>query len=420
MAEDSVTEVKGSKAGLWIRRGVALGAGCLILAGTVGGMMAMQAAAPTPEEKEDLVEALPVLVTKAVQEDAKLEVRAQGEVVARSEVNLASEVAGRVSYVAPGFLAGGTFKKGDILFRLDARDYEMGVTRAEASVAQAVTLLKREQSEAAIARQNAIDLGLDDISELALREPQVAEATAQLAASQASLSEARLRLERTIVRAPFSGRVKSKAVDIGAYVTPGSPLGVIFSSDVVEVPLALTDADLSRLDIGIGFEASSEKPGPDVRFTAPIGGQVYEWNGVLTRTDAGFDPDTRALFGYAEVKDPYGAGSDDGTPFATGLFVSAYIDGKSLKNTVVVPRTALRGTNQVYAVDDTNALRVKTVTVAYSNRDKAILTSGLMPGETVITSPVRGAADGMMVSPVDEIEARGTQIAAAESLNTQE
>ena len=107
------------------------------------------------------------------------------------------------------------------------------------------------------------------------------------------------------------------------------------------------------------------------------------------------------LFAFVEVLDPYGAGSDNGTPLASGLFVTAEIDGREIDTAVFIPRTGLRGTDRVYVAREDETMEVRTVTVAYSDRERAIITAGLEPGENVITSPVRGAADGMKIQAVD-------------------
>jgi len=67
----------------------------------------------------------------------------------------------------------------------------------------------------------------------------------------------------------------------------------------------------------------------------------------------------------------------------------------------VVPRAGLRGNNQVYIANEDETLDVRTVTVRASDRDRAIITAGLNPGEQVVISPIRGAATGMQINIVD-------------------
>lgn len=393
-------EKSGSFMGRLIKRIVFIALPIIVVVGAVAGVGVMGALQPPPEEKEEVVEALSVTTTEVVLEPVKLKVMSQGEVTARAEVDLAPQINGRLEYVSPKFLPGSQFRRGDILFRLENRDFQLRVTQAEGAIAQARTALIREQSEADQARKDAEALGLTDVSDLALRRPQVAEAETRLQSAIASLEEAKLQLERTIIRAPFDGRVRSKTADVGAFVSPGMSLGRIYSSDVVDVPLPLTDADLASLGLGIGFQETASNPGPEVTLIATIAGEQHRWTGRISRTDSGYDSNTRVLFAYATVQDPYGAGADNGVPLANGLFVSAEMEGRQLVDTKVIPRTALRGKDKVYIAQDDDTLEIREVVVATSDRRRAVITEGITAGEIVITSPVRGAADGMKIKPV--------------------
>ena len=392
---------KGGRVGLWIKRTIFLILPVLVLVGSVVGVVGMSAFSPQPEENEDVVEALPVLTAPAVSETVSLSVTSQGEVRPRTSVTLAAEVGGRISYVSDSLLPGGAFERGQLLVRVDPAEFSLRVTQAQANVAQAETTLMQAQSEARTAEQDIADLGIEDVSDLALRRPQVAEAEARLASARAALAEARLNLTRTEVRAPFTGRVRTRTVDLGAYITPGTPLGEIFASGIVEVPVALTDRDLATLGLGIGFVADEDNPGPAVTLSALVADGYHAWTGRITRTDSSIDTETRVLFAYVEVEDPYGAASDGGVPLAVGLFVNAEIEGLVLPNSVVIPRTALRGEDRVFVAAADDTLEIRPVTVASSTRERAVLTSGLAPGEIVITSPVRDAGNGMKIKAVD-------------------
>jgi len=137
----------------------------------------------------------------------------------------------------------------------------------------------------------------------------------------------------------------------------------------------MTNEELRRAGLTLGFEATGKTPGIPVILSANVAGVYSEWQGRIVRTDSRFDSQTRVLYAYAEVRDPFGAGASNGVPLAPGLFVTAAIDGQKLDNVIVIPRTALRGEDKVYlAKDDT--LSIKTVTVMSSNRDEAILVGG--------------------------------------------
>ncbi|WP_306252650.1 efflux RND transporter periplasmic adaptor subunit [Parvularcula sp. IMCC14364] len=388
--------------GLFIRRLLVGGLPLLVIVGGIVLLFGMSALKPKPEEKEEVVKAPPVLVAEAVQQDARLTVTTQGEVTPRTEIKLVPQVAGKITFVSPSFIEGGAFRKGDTLLQIESEEYRLRVVQARANVAQARTRLRSEEAEAAVARKEADELGLDAAnSSLARREPQLAEARAMIDSAEAALGEAELQLARTAIRAPFNGRVRRKNVDIGQYVAPGAELGEVFAVQVMQVALPLTDSELGQLGLEIGFLETDDVKGPAVTFSSLVSGRPHQWSGRIVRTDSGYDPQTRVLFAYAEVEDPYGTGADEGTPMASGLFVSAYIEGRALEDAVVVPRTALRGENQVYVVTAEDELEIRPVNVASTDRDRVVLTGGLAAGERVVTSPVRGAADGMKVDIVD-------------------
>lgn len=413
----SMREKRKFRLGLAIKRFVFLILPVLVIVGAIGGTVVMGALKPEPEEKADVIEALPVVIAASFAEPVQLRVSSHGEVEARAEIDLASEVGGRLTYIAPDFLVGGKFSKGQVLFRLDDREMRLRMVQAEAMVAQARTSFVREASEADLAKAEAQSLGVE-VTDFALRGPQIAEAQAQLASAQAAFEEAQLQLERTAIRAPFSGRVKTKSTDVGAFITPGMQLGRVYATDIVEVPIPLTNKDLAALGLGIGFFETAAAPGSPVSLSATIADVAHTWNGRISRTDSSFDPATRVLFAYVTVDDPYGAGADNGTPLAPGLFVTADIQGRQLVDGVVVPRTALRGENSVYIARADDTLEIRTVVVASSDRERAVTIGGLAVGEQVITSPVRGVADGMKIRPVDQanVTASGNSDGAADSV----
>ena len=343
-----------------------------------------------PEERRRPNNTLAVMADRARSENVQLSITTQGEARPRTEIDLVPQVGGKIVYVSPNFLEGGIFRRGETLVRIDPSDYQVAVVRAEAAVAQAQQALTREIAEGDVARADFEELGRGTPSALALREPQRQQAEAALSAARADLENARLQLTRTSVTAPFSGRVRSKDADVGQFVGPGARLGRIFSTDIIEVRLPLTDADLAKIDLPIAFVADSRETAPRVTLSTTLQGERREWEGRIMRTDASYDTQTRALFAIAEVLDPYGAGaSEDGVPLAPGLFVDARIDGRRLDNVIVLPRDGLRPRDEVYVVDTEGQAEIREASVIDTSPDRAVLRPGVIrAGEIVIVSPM--------------------------------
>ena len=342
-----------------------------------------------PKEKKRNFNTLAVIADYAKTSDVQLKVRTQGEARPQIEIDLVPEVGGKIVFVSPNFIEGGIFRKDEILLRIEDADFNVAVIRAEAGVAQAEQVLVREVAEGEVARQDYAELGRGEPSPLALRLPQQAQARASLQAAEAELESAKLNLSRTKVRAPFSGRVRTKASDLGQFVTPGSRLGRIFSTGVVEVRLPLSDTQLSKLDLPLAYVAKSRGEAPRVDLSCVVAGKLHHWEGRIMRTDSTYDTASRALFAIVEVMDPYGKGaSPDGVPLAPGLFVDADIDGKSFEDVIVIPRDGLRPQDEVYVVDNTGQAEIRQVNVLDATAERAVLTGGVEAGELVVLSPM--------------------------------
>lgn len=377
----------------------------LVLVGLVAvGFGVMKVLQPPVERVEEEPRGLSVFAEPAIRTDLPLKVDAQGEVRPKRQIVVAPQIAGRIAYVSPDFIDGGFIREGQVLVRLESADYELAVVRAQSGVATAEQALFRERAEADIARQDIEELGIDNASPLALREPQLAEAKAALESAKAQLADAQLALQRTAVTAPFTGRVRARNADLGQYVSPGQELGTIFATDVVEVALPLSDSQLGRVGLPLAFAETEEQPGPRVVFSASVAGEPREWIGRVKRTAAALNPQTRLINVIAELEDPYGEGADEGAPMAPGLFVNARIEGKLIEDVVRVPRAALRGVNEVYIGDGpAGKLDIRTVNVLYSDDSGAYLREGVEPGELAIISPIQAAFDGMSISVVERM-----------------
>jgi RND family efflux transporter MFP subunit len=371
----------------------------------IGGFIAVQAMKPEAEKSDEPRAGLNVFAEPLQEVALTLTVEAQGEVRPKTEIIVAPQTSGRIAYVSPDFIDGGFIRRGQVLVRVDAQDYELGVVRARSLVASAEQRLAREVAESELALQDLEDLGMTDASPLARREPQLAEAQASLDAAKSQLKDAELALARTAVIAPFDGRVRERSVDIGQVVAPGQSLGRIFGNDTVEVSLPLKDAELGRLGLPIAFADSAQTPGPEVIFTATVGGEPRTWKGKVVRTGAAVNSQTRQINVIAELKDPFGKGADNGAPMAPGLFVNAQIQGRSLDRVMVAPRSALRGDDQLFIGDPkTGKLSIRTVDIEHSDRDGAYFHKGAEAGELAITSPIQAPFDGMSLTVMQRME----------------
>ena len=365
-----------------------------VLAAGAGGFALLHATRPEPEPSGEGPRPLTMFVEPVRAHPVALNVYTQGEVRARAEMDVVAEVSGRVLSVAREFVPGGNIAPGEVLLTIDDTDYRFAVVRAEAGVAEAVMKVEQIKADAAVARKQLAQIRA---TPLGLREPQIADAQARLRAAQADLAEARLDLERTRVRLPFQGRLRETYVNAGQFVTMGTPLGRAFATDIAEVRMPLSDAQLASLNLPIGYVAAPGE-GASVDFSAVVAGRERHWTGRLTRLDAAMDPQTRLIHAVAEVNEPYGAGASAaaGMPFAVGLFVDASIQGRKLASARVIPRVALRSADEVYVIRD-GLLDIRTVRVIHRSAEEVVVSGGVEVGEQIVVSQVRSPVEGMRV-----------------------
>ena len=345
----------------------------------------------TPELKLPSVE---VQIAEATRHSYRIQ--SQGTALPRTSIRLVSEVSGKVVSVAESFDVGQIFAKGDVLLKIDSRDYELSLAQARSQVAQAVLRVQIEEKEAEVVRREWQLLNKGEPTGLQAREPHVAQARAALKAALATEEAAKRNLNRCEIRAPFDGMVARAGVRPGQFTALATPLGELFATDVAEVRLPLIASDLSFIDLPRPGAKVALGQAPKVTLSARAGERRTEWLGHIVRSEETVDPMNRMVYVVAQVIDPYGLAKRDGAPLRSGMFVRASIEGRTQENVIVLPRHALRGKDRVWIVSE-NKLTFRTVKVAFADAKQVIVTGGIQPGEQVVVSLLAAVVDGMGV-----------------------
>ena len=350
---------------------------------------------PKPKKGIEFPKPTPVFYEELKKQDITLRVKTNGEVKPLNEINLISQVSGKIIDAADEFVDGGIIKAGSPLVWVDDRDYQLAVISAESNVAKAKKLLEREIAESELARRDWKELGIGDANPLTLRIPQLKEAEANVNAANANLERAKLNLERTVVTLPFQGIIKKKITGIGQFVGAGSILATAFSTEEVLIALPLTDYELSYLGLPLAYQGQYSSS-PEVKFISNISNKKYEWNGRITRTAGSIDPPTRLVYVYAEVLNPY----DTSPPLAIGMFVDAEIEGKKISDAFLIPNSSITDDTFINTIDEENYLRIKEVEVLGVVDDYLVIKGDIKEGVRVVTSPLNNAEDGMALTPI--------------------
>jgi RND family efflux transporter MFP subunit len=352
-------------------------------------------------------------VAEVVKEDLRIPVQAQGTVTPLRQTAILSEVKGRVVEVSPAFNVGGFVKQGEVLLRIDPRDYQTSLLRAQAAIESAESALAQEKGRAEVALREWQKLPKgsqrsEEAKALYLRKPQLEQAEAQLLAARADLDTARDNLGRTIIRAPYDALIRAKHSELGQYVAPGSPLVDIFSVDYAEVRLPIPQSRLDYLELP---ELEGYEEGALIDLYTDVGGEIRHWSARLHRTEGVYDERSRVLYTVARIADPYALQSPDREPLRIGTFVNANIEGREMRDVVRLPRHLLRAGQMLWIVDESSRLRNRKVTTLRTGGDEIYVTAGLDDGDLVSLTVLDNSFDGATVevvttTPSNQLERR--------------
>ncbi len=405
----------------------------LILVAGFTGMMALANLKKPPAEVRLEERPIRVETLSATLSDVPVSITGYGEVRSLDVVPISPEVSGRIVRIHSKLEVGEVVLSGELLFEIDKTDYEAAFQEGKSAVdrwKQSVRILERRYAldgerlktlvrnrdlakqeferletlfalDSVGARSNvddaerAYNLAADQADQMAqaveLYPMQIGEAKSSLSSALAGLSVAEANLKRCMVYAPFKGRLKQVSVKPGQYVAPGNPIVTLADDSVLEihVPIDSRDArDWLKFDPGRALEGAAwfsglEKVECEIGWTEDAAG--HKWTGVLHRV-VRFDANTRMLHLAVRVEASKAiSNGDNALPLVEGMFCSVAIPGKTLKNVFEVPRWAVSFENTIY-VSENNRLKTVPVTVARTQGETALVSSGIKPGDLVVTT----------------------------------
>ncbi|MGD9007784.1 MAG: efflux RND transporter periplasmic adaptor subunit [Desulfobacteraceae bacterium] len=425
---DDRTEKEQTRRHLKIRIAVCV----LILFTGIGGFLALASLKKSPAEADNGERPLKVKVLSVSAQTIPITVTGYGQVRTLNVVKLSAHVGGQVMALHPRLEVGEVIDEGELLLRIDPRDYAAAVAQSRAEVAQWSSVVQRLQKQAGIdgerlktlersrelaraefervqtlfathsvgtrsgvdraeqAYNASVDLADQMAQAVALYPIRIKESRSSLAAARARLGQAQVNLERCEVRALFTGRLTLATVERGQFVTPGTVLAAMADDTVLEIQVPLDSRDVRKwlrfADTGTSTTGAwfgrPEAVQCRVRWTEDKQGHV--WPGTLHRVVA-FDQKTRTITVAIRVQAAAARSENGGLPLVEGMFCAVEIPGKDLSNAFRVPRAAVNYTNTVFLVQG-DRLKTRSVQVARVDGDDAYITGGLSNGDRVIVT----------------------------------
>ena len=405
----------------------------VILASGVAGMMGLVMLKKDPAEATISELTLTVQTLIVTPENVPVSVSGLGEARALNVVPVSPEIPGAVVEVHPRLEMGEVIPAGELLFRIDPRDYQAARDQAAAQVAQLEKTIERLEAqfkidkdrlvtldrnarlmaeeferikilfeEDEVGTRSAVDqaeMGQNQAADIrdqlaqavALYPVRIQEATSGLAGARAQLAQTEANLARTEVRTGFDARVKDVALEAGQYVNPGMRVLTLADDRVLEISVSLDSRDardwleFNTPDTGAGVTSWFGNLRPvTCKVAWSEDPTAHCWEGAVHRVEA-FDPNTRTIAVAVRVSGEAARAGAAGLPLVEGMFCTVEIPGKVMEQVYRLPRWAVSYEGDVYLARD-GRLAIQRVEVVRSEGEDTYVRGGLNAGDEVVTT----------------------------------
>ena len=380
---------------------IALGAGAVIAVAAIGGYLLLEGgsgssthiAGAAPQGGQAFV--MPVPVTAVVTKTVPVYLDYVATTEALRTVTLQAKVTG---YLAErGAADGADVQQGDLLYRINPRDYQVALDQAKAQAqrdAAALDYSRASQNRnAQLTKQGFASKDTFDQTTSAMRQ-----AEANLAADQAAIRGAELNMGYTEIRAPFAGRLGRSLVHEGTLISAaGTQLNTLVQLDPIYVTFNPSETDLATIEKqrAIGPVAA------DAMFT---GDTEPRFHGTLTFLDNVVDRTTGTIIARATI-------DNAAHTLIPGQYVRIRLHIADQQNALLIPQAAV-GSNQigkyVYTVGEGSKVEQRYVTLGATDGKLIVVNGGLKPGDSVIVGNLQKIGPGMPVKPMPAGDKPGT------------
>ena len=322
-------------------------------------------------------------------------ITAMGAVRPEQEISLRPRVSGEIIAISDSFTPGGFVNVGETLLQIDPADYEAELLERQSALHQVSADLELELGRQDLAKDDYQELEgtiSSDYKALVLREPQLKTARARVEAAQAAVQRAQLDLDRTRIRAPFAAQVLTRDANIGSQVSPGDNLGRLVGTDYYWVEAAVPVSNVRWIDLPDGPGSSGSPASVRNRAAWPEGtyrtAQVHSLIGAL-------ESRTRLARVLLTIADPlaHDEASADLPPLMVGSYVEVRIEGKPIENVIRLEREYLRQNDTVW-VNAGGVLEVRSVELAFLDKQYAYISEGLDASDQVVTTNLASVTEG--------------------------
>jgi len=362
------------------RIGVVIGFAVLIL-GVGGSYFLQQMKKPPPLKPEsDQTKVIDTLHIRNQNIPTPLSV--QGELVAFDKIDLFAEVSGILLENSRPFKVGSTFPKGSVLIRVDDEEARLNLLSQKSNLLNAITQmmpdLKVDYPESfrhwnEYLQEFELEGPIKALPEPLDKQEKYFVAARNIYSQFYTIKSAEERLEKYILRAPFTGVITQASTNPGALVRVGQKLGELMNTDRYELAVTVPLSELNYIRLGFKVKLYSDA-------------LQKSWTGRVQRINDQVNPGTQTVQVFIDVR---------GKGLREGMYMKGEVLGTEVPSAIQVPKNLLVNQTQLFVIED-NTLRLKEIEVVRLIAEGAIV-QGLSDGEVLLAEPIPGSFSGMRV-----------------------
>lgn len=309
-------------------------------------------------------------------------VSANGTLTALQKVDLYAEVEGVFSSSSKQFRPGQSYRKGQVLLKIDAAEFSARV-RSEKSelynmIASVMPDLRIDYPDAYGKWQDylnnfEVNETLDPLPEAETNQEEYFINGRGIVSAYYNIKNLEERLRKYVITAPFDGVLTEASVNRGSLVRPGQKLGEFIDPSIYELEVSVAKNFTEFLQEGQDVALSNLE-------------NTRKFTGTISRINSRVDRQSQTIRVFIRVEDEN---------VREGMFLQANIFAREQKNAIAIPRELLVDRSSVYVVNDNVLELVEVDPVYYSN--KSVVIKGLEDGTQLVSAPVPGAYSGLKV-----------------------
>ena len=376
---------------LILRRVIVSILGVVLVLGIGSGLQGFFGSRKSPVRQMSFREsAQTVKVEPIVYKSREIAIGNMARVISESAIDILSEVQGEIKRGSIPLKKGQTFSRGQILFKVDDREARLSLYAQKSNFMTAIAgilpELKLDYPDTYPRWQKYFDeLSVEEklpaLPDINNSQEKVFFSTRDIVNQFYSIKSAEERLAKYIMRAPFSGSFIDVLQEVGGVVNGGTRVARVARSNQLELEMPIRVSDLNFVRKGLAVQIFKE-------------GEEGSWPGKISRLSSTVDPTTQS----ANVYISFNPGRNQ---VLEGQYLRVEIPGNRLKDVMEIPRNAVFNKNQIYVVNDSNRLEVKSIQIEKFN-EESLLFTGIPSGLRVVTDPMINAYENMPVKIAGE------------------